>query len=1475
MPGLDRRSSRRCCKARAHALGSFHDDIVPGDVNNFYLKRRASPLLAPETDAGPRHDRALLHQIFKDQQSRSQRAEVLQVHRKSGNVTAASDNPDPTWPDNFQSVMLPEISAPLVQASKHKGISNEDFVVPLELPSIDPKLATALPAADGVAQPDDDLTEEEQKKLEAVGWRMLNLPLIVCHSANGMPFFFPLQKVQALVAEHKLGAAGRKLGVAMTKELINTPGRLAYVQPAASTSWAAIKQRRKMGRTPKHSQSETAQPAQKPPQPDESLTLATLPEPAELAGSAEADSTALSSESSSAESSDDYSVAADTMRSTVTFATPEVLEDGPEEASTAESSATASPVPQMGPMEIWGQAFDAASAQLAEHINPAEVYEISDLRALHAVNIIEQDGAMEYEEQCHDLAIAALSAVKAGLSHQHANLAHCRLSRKGAHALAHALACNATIQRLTLQSNHIDGEVSEAPEALAQICKGLMASHATPDAEPVPEALIKQSVLSRYKSIDSTRRASTKKIGRHGQQMDGKVQELNISDNPIGMLGIKAVGELLNPAFNPVQRLTQLILNKCDIPDFAGMVLAQALHRNTTLADLQISGNHLSDAAATAFGKMLQMNSTLEKLDLSWNNIKALGAKALAQGLLNNVSLHILNLAWNGLENIGCTAIAQALHQNMGLQELDMSRTRMGPDACVVLSGALKDNSMMERLMLHDNPLGEVGAWHLMAAITANKNLEYIGLQGSNFISTTDGESDDVVKKFNPAHPEGNYTLSMTVPAQRTIAALLCNLDLEHKEDIIKNIKMDGKPILSSVKKLKWPAKLPLIGVIRMECISSKEKRFKHVIDEQRLQNFIANLRRSRMSDNERLALVSIFAPYHYFTCRQCHHILLNFGMGNEKVQAALLLNFRLVDMDLLGDMLDGMFRSDARTFHRRLGVLRCFRPENPTGHYELDLVLPCHRAAVQRLVDAAAAEGEQPTWRNLVWEDLQVPSSAGPPEQWAGIIPTRGAVHFDYVSGQGVAKSAAVLNSAELTALLWDKCNLNIDPEAAGRKATLSAEKQMMRLRMLAPLITVSTTQVQAVVSAMRGSHNRVEAVVCLYARMVDKENLWLVLYALKGLEQSEAVMRLGLKLAFNLKRCSLHFQLNVANPEHAEVAKKLVDMAQKAPEVRNWWNIRLAGKTKSIPENNTMWNVLTTASATPILELDFLGADAHELLAFSDQAKFAALQSAEKTDIMGRWAARADNTRLRQMHPHWLKHRRGPDDPPLLRLDSALALATPPDQLDLQVMEGSEGGNQEDDLELLEGASIKPDWQVQWDRTMRRVIMMEADVRDGSTPLLDTFADIAEGQSKVTIAQVKESLISHGCTKAEAAAAEQLIKSLIAQSEDTDAPVFPLPSAAQKGRATAAPGSTSASPRDANAALAASAAESETPLPVAAAKESGAVSARAPMAATAKVVNAAGVTSSPRDTKEVVDYSMFEQIWMADLSAAVPKAV
>ena len=71
-----------------------------------------------------------------------------------------------------------------------------------------------------------------------------------------------------------------------------------------------------------------------------------------------------------------------------------------------------------------------------------------------------------------------------------------------------------------------------------------------------------------------------------------------------------------------------------------------------------------------------------------------------------------------------------------------------------------------------------------------------------------------------------------------------------------------------------------------------------------------------------------------------------------------------------------------------------------------------------------------------------------------------REIVHFDYVSGLGVSKSAATMDDDALTALLWKKCNLTVDPEAH-LKTSLSPEKQIMRLRMLAPLIAVTATQV------------------------------------------------------------------------------------------------------------------------------------------------------------------------------------------------------------------------------------------------------------------------------------------------------------------------------------------------------------------------------------------------------------------------------
>ena len=135
-------------------------------------------------------------------------------------------------------------------------------------------------------------------------------------------------QVQALVAEHKLGAEGRRLGVAMTKELINTPGRLARVKPAASTSWAAIKQQRNFAHMPNKSCSLITQSTARTKQIGSQLPAAQADSAQSLAEEQDVELKAVSAESSHDGSDIEDGVPVDTMRSTVQFTSPELIEDG-------------------------------------------------------------------------------------------------------------------------------------------------------------------------------------------------------------------------------------------------------------------------------------------------------------------------------------------------------------------------------------------------------------------------------------------------------------------------------------------------------------------------------------------------------------------------------------------------------------------------------------------------------------------------------------------------------------------------------------------------------------------------------------------------------------------------------------------------------------------------------------------------------------------------------------------------------------------------------------------------------------------------------------------------------------------------------------------------------------------------------------------------------------------------------------------
>ena len=115
-----------------------------------------------------------------------------------------------------------------------------------------------------------------------------------------------------------------------------------------------------------------------------------------------------------------------------------------------------------------------------------------------------------------------------------------------------------------------------------------------------------------------------------------------------------------------------------------------------------------------------------------------------------------------------------------------------------------------------------------------------------------------------------------------------------------------------------------------------------------------------------------------------------------------------------------------------------------------------------------------------------------------------------------------------------------------------------------------------------------------------------------------------------------------------------------------------------------------------------------------------------------------------------------------------------------------------------------------------------------------------------------MQEALVSQGCTKAEAAAAEQLYKLLTLQNEDAEA---------QKGKSAAA------SPRATAVVLP----DAEATSPAVSARDSSGSSARSSAVAGPSKAMTAGVSLG--DGREVVDYDMFEQLWMADLANPMSK--
>ena len=119
-------------------------------------------------------------------------------------------------------------------------------------------------------------------------------------------------------------------------------------------------------------------------------------------------------------------------------------------------------------------------------------------------------------------------------------------------------------------------------------------------------------------------------------------------------------------------------------------IIADSLHKNTSLEYLNINSNDISVTGAPPFGRMLEVNTCLTKLDLSCNDLRN-GAMHIVSSLHTNSTLTFLDLDWNGCEDCVGQAALDVLQVNSTLNQLGIRRNPIANEITDAIVDELKE----------------------------------------------------------------------------------------------------------------------------------------------------------------------------------------------------------------------------------------------------------------------------------------------------------------------------------------------------------------------------------------------------------------------------------------------------------------------------------------------------------------------------------------------------------------------------------------------------------------------------------------------------------------------------------------------------------------------------------------------------------------------------------------------------------------
>ena len=207
-----------------------------------------------------------------------------------------------------------------------------------------------------------------------------------------------------------------------------------------------------------------------------------------------------------------------------------------------------------------------------------------------------------------------------------------------------------------------------------------------------------------------------------------KVNQLNISHNPLGNDGIELIARLLT-TYN--YELLELDISACQFNQVGAMNIYTALRGNAPLKVLHMDENKLRGPTIKYFTEAMWKNTNLQKLSMAKCELNHESCSNVLEALENNVSLLAVNLSNNNITEKLSENLAQlfsSLYSN--LKYINLSDNYLTDEAIA----QIPTTRNLRSLILRNNSLKNEGAQHLLHLLTHNEALRRIDIS-KNMVS--------------------------------------------------------------------------------------------------------------------------------------------------------------------------------------------------------------------------------------------------------------------------------------------------------------------------------------------------------------------------------------------------------------------------------------------------------------------------------------------------------------------------------------------------------------------------------------------------------------------------------------------------------------------------------------------------------------------------------------------------------------------